>query len=59
MGNVVFSFPVLEIQEEGILEEVEADVEEAHPQKAPAIQVIKDSGSNLQGKWAKEMQIDS
>lgn len=59
MGNVVFSFPVLAIQEEGIPEEVEADAEKARPQKALAIQVINDNGLNLQGKWAREMQIGS
>ena len=59
MGNGVFSFPVLAIQEEGIPEEVEAHAEKARPQKALAIQVINDNGLNLQGKWAREMQIDS
>lgn len=30
-----------------------------HPKKAVAIQVINDSGLNLQDRWAREMKVDS
>lgn len=38
----VYTFPVLEVQEEGIPEEAGIDAEVAHPQNVLALQVLND-----------------